>query len=182
MDIKENILVEIYKKDKNPETFNVGEVEFQNKDFVLFSLLNPQGQYDGFSFYKKNIISTIEYKTDYLKKIKLYKKYWNQSKPAHLFKDAQKFDSFFHVLKKLYSDNKLITIVTNGNTENILTGYIDKIEEKSIIFNNLDISSATSDGQIEILINSIDIVTYDEIDNILLDFVFNHMKIHPSQD
>lgn len=173
MKIKEECLVEIYSNDNNLDSFSVGEVIFQDNDIVLFRLLNPQGQWDGFSFYKKEYISDIGYNTDYLKKLNLYIQYWNEQKPINKLIDCITKYSFFDALKEFYENKTLLTIVTNSQSNNIFTGYINTISANSIILDCLDSSSATFDEQIEISLKLIAIVTYDDIDNLLLNFAFN---------
>lgn len=169
MKISEKCLVEIYSIDS--EKFSVGEIVYQNNDIALFRLVNTQGQWDGFSIYKKECISNIVYDTDYLKKINMYIQYWNKPKTINELEIFESEHSFLNFLQKLFKKQKLITVITKDKS--IFLGYINSINDSSIFLDCIDDISATFDNQTEILLKDIIIANYDDIDNTLLNFVLN---------
>ena len=70
MTVKESGIAEIYTK--NTDTFSVGRVFCQNNECVVFEDIDTQGKITGYYVMKKEIISRLEYDTEYLNKISKY--------------------------------------------------------------------------------------------------------------
>ncbi len=144
MIIKESCLVEIYTK--NTDRFSVGMVFCQNKDCVIFKDINPQGKIIGYYVMQKNIISELNYDTEYLTKINKYMEYgethpysnWFSLKPVALNPEES---LILQVLEYARDNNTIITVELTGKQE-LETCYVTDISHDKITLSCLDISNA----------------------------------------
>lgn len=172
MMVNESGIVEIYTKNTN--SFSVGRVFCQNKDDVVFEDIDPQGKITGYYLMKKNIISQLEYDTEYLHKISKYIEYgethpysaWFCLKKPAL--DTEK-SLILQVLEYAKRNNIVITIEMVGEEE-LEAGYVKKIESGKIDFSCLDVSNAQLREDITVSICDIICIEFESIDNLLLQY------------
>lgn len=156
---KKDCLMEIYTD--HEDTFSVGFYLSNFDEYSLFLLLDCQGRYDGVYLIKNDFIKTVDYETEYLKKIALYMEFWNGNFID--FKSALKDISTTEEILKYIKDNSLLSSF-KIQQEDFITGYIEKIEKSSIRVNTVDLET------ISILKKEILLLEIDSIDNRLLNY------------
>ena len=172
MIVKESCLVEIYTK--NIDSFSVGKVFCQNDDSVVFEDIDTQGKITGYYVMRKNIISQLDYNTEYLNKISKYMtfaekhSYSNWFSLKHITLNTAE-SLVLQVLEYAKDNNIVITIETSGRQE-LDAGYIEEIRNGEIIFSCLDVSNAQLLEDIKVVINDIVLIEFENIDNLLLQY------------
>ena len=177
MTVKESGIVEIYTK--APDSFSVGRVFCQNNECVVFEDIDTQGKITGYYVMKKEVISQLEYDTEYLDKIGKYMEYnknhpyseWFSLNPVAL--DTEK-SLILQVLQYAQDNNIVITIETDS--EELESGYVKNIENGMLTFACLDISNAQPMENITVAIHDIDLIVFESIDNVLLQYANAALK------
>lgn len=171
MTVKESGIAEIYTK--NTDTFSVGRVFCQNNECVVFEDIDTQGKITGYYVIKKEIISRLEYDTEYLNKIGKYMEYnenhsyseWFSLKPVALNTEKS---LIFQVLQYALDNDMVITIETDNKEAE--SGYVKEIENGMLTFACLDISNAQPMENITVAIHDIILIEFESIDNVLLQY------------
>lgn len=171
MTVIESGIAEIYTK--NTDSFSVGRVFCQNNECAVFEDIDTQGKITGYYVIKKEIISRLEYDTEYLNKIGKYMEYnenhpyseWFSLKPVALNTEKS---LILQVLQYAQDNNIVITIETDN--EEAESGYVKNIENGMLTFACLDISNAQPMENITVAIHDIDIIEFESIDNVLLQY------------
>lgn len=171
MTVKESHIAEIYTK--NTDCFSVGRVFCQNNECVVFEDIDTQGKITGYYVMKKDIISRLEYDTEYLTKIGKYMEYnenhpyseWFSLKPVAL--DTEK--SLISQVLQYAKDNDMVITIETDN-EDLESGYVKNIENSMLTFACLDISNAQFMETVTVAIQDIDLIEFESIDNLLLQY------------
>ena len=100
--IKELKLLEIYIDDSN--MFNVGSVKRNDKNFLIIKSYDPCGEYNGFIYQSKNIITKINSRTNYLE---LMKKVIIENESDFDFNDK------YSIIEYAFNNKRLISISSN---------------------------------------------------------------------
>lgn len=171
MKIKQGCLAEIYTT--SDESFSVGILLYEMKEYVVFHILDEQGRWDGFYLIKKSCISSIQYDTEYLQKIRLYMEYWKNHSFA---KDATR-DSILNtnpalpqILNAVYDREEIVTIATSDDPSTLFTGYIRERLNGNILLECIDMETAKSYENVEVAEKNIVFLEIESPDNELLKY------------
>lgn len=178
MIIKESGIAEIYTQSEN--SFSVGRVFCQNDDCAVFEDIDTQGKVTGYYLMRKDIISKVDYHTEYLKKISKYMEFsekhpysnWFSLKSVVLNRENP---LILQVLEYAEKENIVITIEMAG-VEELEAGYVREINSSQIIFSCIDLSSARQLEEITVAVDDIVFIEFESIDNILLQYANKELK------
>lgn len=170
--IKENYVAEIYTHSE--DSFSVGAVCFQNKDYILMRGVDEQGKVTAYYAMKKSIITNVEYDTEYLNKLGKYMEYGKEHTYDSWFSlNEVKFDEaqplFMQILQHAYKNNMIITIATS-TMEQLETGYIRQLLDDRVEIECVDMETARLDGCITVNVEAISFIEFDSVDNFLLQY------------
>ena len=127
MEYLEGKLVEIYTS--SSDTFNVGKLVLNTKEYLTFIGINAQGLQDGIYVIRKDFLSDLQYDTDYLRKLLVYTEYWNRKNKCS---NTPSRVSFHEILQADTQSHEVVDIICNDDFENILTGRVLNLSEKNI--------------------------------------------------
>lgn len=163
---KKNCLMEIYTS--SYDSFSVGFYLSSFNEYSLFLLLDSQGRSDGVYLIKNEFIKSVDYETEYLKKIALYVEFWGEN----IFDFELELKNILTIEELLgyIKDKKLLSSFKIKQEDYLITGYIETIEEFSIKINTIDIETAEELESLSILKDEILLLEIDSVDNRLLNY------------
>lgn len=170
MNIREGCLAEIYTRES--ERFSVGKLYCQNAHAVIFYDIDTQGKISGYCVMRKSCIASLEYDTEYLRKMDKYMAYGREHSYSDWFQiskvefDAEK-DLFGQVLEHAWKKGIIITIALEGDEEPE-TGRIEKMESGMISLSCMDVSNAKFYEIKTVSVQDIGYIGFETIDNLLL--------------
>lgn len=170
--VKEGCIVEIYTG--KSDSFSVGSVFCQNDDCVVFKDIDTQGKITGYYVMRKNIISGLNYNTEYLNKISKYMEfgekhpYSNWFSLKHVALNTE--ESLILQVLEYAKDNDIIITIEITGMERLEAGYVKKVESDKIIFSCIDISNARLLEEITVAMDGIVFIEFESIDNLLLQY------------
>lgn len=163
-----NGLIEIYTTDE--EHFSVGVILFETEENIFFKLFDEQGKEDGFYLLKKKCILAMKHDTDYLKKLALYREYWEKNRIVKKVESTFNYSNpgFLELFDHAKNAEEIVTISTNLKEEILITGYVKSCNADEVQVECIDMETAMPYEIISIPINDILYCEIESIDNILL--------------
>ena len=161
-------LLEIYSNSE--ENFSVGKILSKNHDSILYRSYDTQGKNDGLHFVKSDYISEVKSNTQYLRKIQLYLEYWKKSENEHLINPFKEHPTLSDLLLYAIKNEKIITVFCSSNSDELLTGYIEKYDNNQIKLNCVDMETACIYETITLFENDIFYLEIESLDNELLKY------------
>ncbi|WP_085832141.1 hypothetical protein [Clostridium merdae] len=174
--IQEKSLVELYTN--GDDEFSVGlPLYMDDKGVVVFNI-DPQGRMDGYSYYDLSSIHILNTDTSYLQKLNHYRKFWEENQGgvcANTLLPRFTYDSseplLLEVLRKQQNENRIVSIETCC-ADNLYTGFLIQLTEKTIVLNTINIENAKATEKIIIHLKDIVFAEFNSIDNLLLESAF----------
>lgn len=174
--IQEKSLVELYTN--GDDEFSVGlPLYMDDKGIVVFNV-DPQGRMDGYSYYDLSSIHILNTDTAYLRKLNHYQNFWADNKEcvgSNTLLPRFTYDSteplLLEVLRKQQNENRIVSIETCCE-DNMYTGFLIQLTEKTIVLNTIDMENAKALEKILIHLKDIVFAEFNSIDNLLLESAF----------
>lgn len=168
-------LLEIYSDSE--DSFSVGKILSQNRDSILFRSYDAQGKNDGLHFIKSSHISEVKSNTQYLRKMQLYLEYWGEREGVSLTNPFKKHPALSELLEYALENKKIITVSCSFKPDELLTGYIEAYDNEKIKLNCVDMETACSYETATLLKADIFYLEVDSLDNELLKYANEKMKV-----
>ena len=170
MKIKKDVLAEFYSVSN--DSFTVGRCIQANDGYFLLETLDSQGKWNGYYWFKNSMVDSIEYDTDYLKKVSIYEDYWKQDKymkPSLSRADFKAYDPI-SILDLAIEKHKVVTVFTKEDRE-FNVGFVRK-EGKKYKLNCISLENACSLGDFAFKAEEVVFIEIDSPDNNLLGYAY----------
>ncbi len=165
------ILCEIYTTSE--ESFSVGYAVRENETETLFKVFDELGRECALYVIKKSMIVSLVKETNYLKKMEVYLNYWSKAIKSNIYiPELDKENMFNQVLKLVNESNSVATIRTLDHEE-LMTGFISKVDDKKIFLKCISMEDATIYDEIMILNENIWFIEFNSIENNILSYAYD---------
>ncbi|MCR4782681.1 MAG: hypothetical protein K5851_08070 [Lachnospiraceae bacterium] len=170
MKIKMETLAEFYSVSN--DSFTVGRCIQANDNYFLLETLDSQGKWNGYYWFSKSMVDSIEYNTAYLKKVSIYEECWKQDnymKPKLSRECFKAFDAT-SILEMAIEKKMVITVFTKEDRE-FNVGFLRK-EGKKYKLNCISLEDANSLGDFSFKADEVVFIEIDSPDNNLLGYAY----------
>ena len=169
IEIDKTILYEVYLDRDDDQKFNVGYIQYLDKDCILIKAIDPNGHFDGYDLFATEDVYQISYNTEYLKRLNILSQVTSQS--DYDFGEIS-FENFAEFARK---NNRVVGVALYG-TEHELQGFVKNIDSNHglLTISQLN-SSGKPDGESIVLFEDIERISFDGIDYQKLETFYNNL-------
>lgn len=176
-----NRLFEIYTHSE--VSFTVGEIISEDTEFVFIKSYDTLGRESAYYLIRKFLINDMKKNTKYLKKIDLYRDYWNKQGDLEIHLKDIKFDESEPFINQAIEyaidsgDIVMIGQLEEEYEEEILDiGYLEQLSKDSFNLKCIDLETAKISKNLEILLDNIILMEIGSIENELLKYANKNLK------
>ena len=176
MEFRKDCLMEIYTD--SGDQFSVGRYLCESACYVTFRNFDPAGREDGLLVLKRCFIKNVCYETDYLKKMSLYRRYWeDNSSIAMLSKKIADEDvsDLGNLILHACENREMVSLISIKDPDCIYTGFVRSFEDGKVLLEEVSLESAKTFETKTLLLKNIILLECRTMEQKLLSYAHGHM-------